>query len=110
MQRSELSRVVAIASRTESKAQAAATRLGIARAYGSYEQLLADPDVEAIYIPLPNHLHVPWTMRAAAAGKHVLCEKPIGLNTAQARELLAVREQHAVPLVKPSWCARIRSG
>ena len=96
MQNSQLSRVVAIASRTEERAQAAAARLGIERAYGSYEQLLADPDVEAIYIPLPNHLHVPWTLRAAEAGKHVLCEKPIALNAAQARELLPAREEHGV--------------
>ena len=62
-----------------------AAKLGIARAYGSYEELLADPEIDAIYNPLPNHLHVPWTIKAAEAGKHVLCEKPIGLDAAEAR-------------------------
>src|SRR5262249_10300251 len=110
--RSELARVVAIASRIEARAQDAATQLGIERAYGSYEQLLADPDIEAVYIPLPNHLHVEWTKRAAAAGKHVLCEKPIRLHAAQERELLAVREQYAVLIgeafmvrTHPQWLA-----
>ena len=120
MQHSQLARVSAIASRTEERAQAAATRLGIERAYGSYEQLLADPDVEAIYIPLPNHMHVPWTLRAAAAGKHVLCEKPIALNAAEARQLLTAREQHGVLIgeafmvrTHPQWLAvrdLVRSG
>ena len=83
------SEVVAIASRDLGKAQAAAKRLGIARAYGSYEELFADPDIDAIYNPLPNHLHVPMTVAAAKAGKHVLCEKPIALN---ARDAEALRE------------------
>jgi predicted dehydrogenase len=87
MQEGELSRVVAIASRSADKAHAAATALGIDRAYGSYEALLEDPDVEAIYNPLPNHLHVPWSIRAAQAGKHVLCEKPIGMSAHEALEL-----------------------
>ena len=60
-------------------------RLGIEKAYGSYDELLADPDVDAVYIPLPNHMHVPWSLRAIAAGKHVLCEKPIGLSVVEAR-------------------------
>ena len=90
MQRGERSVVLAIASRDLAKAQAAATELGIARAYGSYEELLADPEIEAIYNPLPNHLHVPWTIRAAEAGKHVLCEKPIALSASEARQLLDV--------------------
>src|SRR5919112_4976652 len=76
MQRGERTQVVAIASRNLDKARAAAKTLGIARSYGSYEELLADPEIEAIYNPLPNHLHVPWTLKAAEAGKHVLCEKP----------------------------------
>src|SRR3954463_9349530 len=96
IQRGSRSRVVAIASRELAKAQRAARELGIARAYGSYEELLADPDVEAIYNPLPNHLHVPWTIRAAEAGKHVLCEKPIALSADEARQLLDVRERTGV--------------
>lgn len=93
MMRSERSRVVAIASRDAAKAGAAARALGIPRAYGSYEALLADPDVEAIYNPLPNHLHVPWSIRAADAGKHVLCEKPIALSASEAAELRAARDR-----------------
>jgi len=85
--------VVAIASRTLDKAQAAAARRSIPRAYGSYEQLLADPDVDVIYNPLPNHLHVPWSIRAMEAGKHVLCEKPIALDAAEARQLIAAQER-----------------
>ena len=87
MQEGELSRVVAIASRSVDKARAAATALGIERAYDSYEALLEDPDVEAIYNPLPNHLHVPWSIRAVQAGKHVLCEKPIAMSAQEAIEL-----------------------
>jgi predicted dehydrogenase len=79
----------AIASRTPAAAAAAARALGIERAYGSYEELIADPDIEAIYNPLPNHLHVPVTLQAAAAGKHVLCEKPIALGAEEARALQA---------------------
>jgi predicted dehydrogenase len=85
--------VAAIASRDARKAEEAAKRLGIPRAYGSYEALLADPGIDAIYNPLPNHLHVPWTIRAAEAGKHVLCEKPIALNATEARMLLDVRDR-----------------
>src|SRR3974390_1672678 len=92
MQRGELSEVSAIASRDSDKAEAAARQLGIPKAYGSYEELLADPEIDAIYNPLPNHLHVPWSARAAEAGKHVLCEKPIGMNAGEAAELIAVRD------------------
>jgi len=77
----------AIASRSLSSAQDAARSLGIAKAYGSYEELLADPAIEAIYNPLPNHLHVPLTLQAAAAGKHVLCEKPVALSAGEAEQL-----------------------
>lgn len=91
MQRGELSAVTAIASRDAAKARAAAQSLGIEKAYGCYEELLADPDVDAIYNPLPNHLHVPWTAKALEAGKHVLCEKPLSLTVAEAESLLAVR-------------------
>ncbi len=84
MQRSRLSRVIAIASRSEEQAHATAAKLGIARAHGSYQALLDDPDVEAVYIPLPNHLHREWTVAAATAGKHVLCEKPLAATSAEA--------------------------
>lgn len=87
IQRSPSSTVLAIASRDGAKARAAADQLGIERAYGSYEELLADPDIDAIYNPLPNHLHVPMTLAAAKAGKHVLCEKPIALSAAEAEQL-----------------------
>ena len=89
MQKGERAEIVAIASRDGGKAKAAANALGIARAYGSYEELLADPDIEAVYNPLPNHLHVPWSLKALDAGKHVLCEKPIALTVAEAETLAA---------------------
>ncbi|WP_029040170.1 Gfo/Idh/MocA family protein [Cucumibacter marinus] len=88
IQKSELNVVTAIASRDGARAQAAAAQLGIARALDSYEDLLADPDIDVIYNPLPNHLHVPLTLSALEAGKHVLCEKPIALDADEARELL----------------------
>jgi len=87
IQASPSSQVLAIASRDAAKARAAADQLGIERAYGSYEDLFADPDIDAIYNPLPNHLHVPMTLAAARAGKHVLCEKPIALSAAEAEQL-----------------------
>jgi predicted dehydrogenase len=92
IQNSQSSEVVAIASRDPGKARAAAEKLGIGKAYGSYEELFADPDIDAIYNPLPNHLHVPMTLLAARAGKHVLCEKPIALSAAEAEELRQVPE------------------
>ena len=93
MQGGQWSEVTAIASRDPEKAKSAAAGLGIAKAYGSYDDLLADKDVDAIYNPLPNHLHVPWTIKAAEHGKHVLCEKPIALSADEARELMAVRDR-----------------
>jgi predicted dehydrogenase len=93
MQRGDVTEIAAIASRDMRKADAAARDLNIPKAYGSYEELLADPEIDAIYNPLPNHLHVPWSIRAAEAGKHVLCEKPIGLTAAEAAELIAARDR-----------------
>lgn len=98
MQLGQYSTVTAIASRDLAKAKAAAEELGIAKAYGSYEELLADPEVDAVYNPLPNQLHVPWTQKAAEAGKHVLCEKPLSLTVAEAKTLLEVREKTGVKI------------
>ncbi len=96
MQQGRFSTVAAIASRDLAKARATAKALGIPTAYGSYEELLADPDIDAIYNPLPNHLHVPLTIKAAEAGKHVLCEKPIAMSRAEAETLLAIRQRTGV--------------
>ena len=96
MQRGEWSEVAAIASRDLAKARQTARDLGIPKAYGSYDELLADPEIEAVYIPLPNHLHVPWSARSAEAGKHVLCEKPLALTAAEARQLLRVQARTRV--------------
>jgi len=94
MQKGELTEVVAIASRSAEKARAAAARLGIPNAHGSYEALLADPAVGVVYIPLPNDQHVPWSIRALEAGKHVLCEKPIALSAAEACTLAEAGRKH----------------
>jgi predicted dehydrogenase len=120
MQAGEWSDIAAIASRDLGKAENAAQTLGIPKAYGSYEALLADVQVEAIYNPLPNHLHVPWSIKAAEAGKHVLCEKPVSLNTAEAKTLLAARDRAGVEIgeafmvrTHPQWLRTrglIRSG
>jgi predicted dehydrogenase len=120
MQRGESSSVVAIASRDEAKARTAAQAFGSLKAYGSYEDLLADPEIDAIYNPLPNHLHVPWTIRAAEAGKHVLCEKPIALSGDEAQQLIEVRNRTGVLIQEafmvrshPQWIATrdiVRSG
>lgn len=120
MQRGSWCEVTAIASRDLNKAREAARQLGIPRAYASYEELLADPEIEAIYNPLPNHLHVKWSIAAARSGKHVLCEKPISLTVSEARQLLAVRDQTGVKMQEafmvrhhPQWIATrdlIRSG
>jgi predicted dehydrogenase len=98
MQQGELSEITAIASRDLAKAQKAASRLGIPKAYGSYEELLADPEIEIIYNPLPNHLHLTWSVKAAEAGKHVLCEKPIGLSVDEARKLRDARDRTGVKI------------
>ncbi len=93
-------RVVAIASRDRAKAQDAATRLEIAHAHDSYEALLADPEVDAVYNPLPNSLHAEWTERAAAAGKAVLCEKPLARDAAEAERMARACAEHGVPLME----------
>lgn len=100
IQQSRTNRVVAIASRDLDRAKEAASRLEIERAYGSYEELLADPDIDAVYIPLPNHLHAEWTIRAASAGKHVLCEKPIALTADEASRMVEACREAGVHLAE----------
>jgi predicted dehydrogenase len=120
MQKGQLTEIAAIASRDRARARQAADQLHIPRAFGSYEELLADPTIDAIYNPLPNHLHVPWSIKAAEAGKHVLCEKPISLSVDEARHLIEVRDKTKVKIgeafmvrTHPQWLrARelVRSG
>src|ERR1700745_2885393 len=98
MQQGEWSEISAIASRDLNKAKKAEKELGIPKAYGSYEEMLADPDIEAVYNPLPNQLHVPWSIKAAEAGKHVLCEKPISLTVDEAILLLKARDRTGVKI------------
>ena len=98
MQKGKWSEVAAIASRDFAKAEKAAKELGIPKACGSYEELIADKEIEAIYNPLPNHLHVPWSIKAAEAGKHVLCEKPIAQNAAEAETLRTARDRYKVKI------------
>ena len=93
MQQGKLSEIVAIASRTHESAREAAKNLKIPKAFGSYKDLLDDTSIDAVYIPLPNHMHVPWTIKALAANKHVLCEKPIALTATEAKELLKETEK-----------------
>jgi predicted dehydrogenase len=102
--------VVAIASRDANAASTVANQLGIRRAHGSYEALLADDDVDAVYIPLPNHLHAPWSLAAIEAGKHVLCEKPLALSVDDATEMATAARSAGVHLMEafmyrlhPSW-------
>jgi len=96
IKQSETGEVAAIASRELDKAKQTAEQLNIPTAYGSYEELLADPTIEAVYIPLPNHLHKEWVIRAAEAGKHVLCEKPLAINAEEAQEMLEACENAGV--------------
>lgn len=120
MQLGKYTNVTAIASRSKEKAEVAANSLGIEKAYGSYEELLLDPDVDCIYNPLPNSMHLEWTLKAMEAGKHVLCEKPIGLTVAEVEEMIRVRDKKGVKageafMVKsnPQWIEtreRVRRG
>jgi predicted dehydrogenase len=98
MQKGDWSEVAAVASRDRDRATNTAQALGIGKAYGSYDELLRDPAIEAVYNPLPNHLHAPWTIRAAEAGKHVLCEKPLALSVADAKRVLAARDRTGVKI------------
>lgn len=99
--------VVAVASRDATKAAAFANELGIARHYDSYDSMLAAPDIEAIYVPLPNGLHAEWSIRAMLAGKHVLCEKPLAASAASAREMFATARRHGVHVVEGyPYCAQ----
>jgi predicted dehydrogenase len=114
MQKGQLCDIVGIASRDRAKAQEAAGRLGIPKAYGSYEEMFADPEIEAVYNPLPNHLHVPVSIQAAEAGKHVLCEKPLGMDVADVLKLIAVRDRTGVVMgeafmvrTHPQWLKTI---
>lgn len=97
---SQRSQLLAVASRSQQAAQAYAAEWGIPRAYGSYEELLADPEIDVIYNPLPNHLHKEWSIRAARAGKHVLCEKPLGLSPAEVDEMAAVVQETGRQIVE----------
>lgn len=120
LQKGEFSTVKAIASRSAERARNAAAELGIDRAYGSYEELLADPEVDAIYNPLPNTMHLEWTVKAMEAGKHVLCEKPLVMTVAEAEEMIRTRDRAGVKageafMVKshPQWIdtrERVRRG
>ena len=112
IQRADRCRVVAIASRDGARAAEVAREAGIPKAHGSYDALLADPNVDAVYIPLPNHLHAEWTIAAARAGKHILCEKPLALTSADAERMIEVAEAEGVRLMEafmyrlhPSWVA-----
>jgi predicted dehydrogenase len=110
MQASETGHIVAIASRSLDKSVAWASRFKVQSAYGSYLELLADPKVEAVYVPLPNHMHVQWAAKALESGKHVLCEKPLALKAAEVDQLIALRDktglivqEAAMTLTCPRW-------
>ena len=108
--KSPLVQLRGIASRSKEKAAEAARELGIAKSYGSYEELLADKEIEAVYIPLPNHLHAEWVKKAADAGKHVLCEKPFAMNAQEAEQAIRHAERKGVLVMEafmyrfhPQW-------
>jgi predicted dehydrogenase len=112
MRSAKRAEVLGIASRDRGRADSTARQLGIPRAYGSYEELLGDPDIDAVYIPLPNHLHAQWAIAAARAGKHVLCEKPLAMSAADAQAIVDAGRQAGVVIMEafmyrqhPSWVA-----
>ena len=112
MQMADNCELHAIAGRNPEKAREFKTVFGFEKAYGCYEDLLADPDIEAVYIPLPNHLHCEWTIRALQAGKHVLCEKPLAVSEAEATRMFEAAEKSGVFLMEafaylhsPIWAA-----
>lgn len=100
LKESPLAEVIAVSSRTAENAQSCADDLGIPKAYEGYQTLLDDPQIEAVYNPLPNHLHKEWTIRAAEAGKHILCEKPLGLNPEECHEMIAAARDNGVQLME----------
>ncbi|MFO0961189.1 MAG: Gfo/Idh/MocA family oxidoreductase [Isosphaeraceae bacterium] len=111
LRRAEFGGAAAIASRDGATARAWASEFGIARSYGAYEEILADPNIDAVYIPLPNELHRPWTLAAAEAGKHVLCEKPLAIDTAEAEDMADYCSKHGVLLREAfMWRHQPRSG
>lgn len=100
LQASRLAEVVAVASRDEDRARQFAYEFAIPKAFGDYQALLDDPSIDAVYIPLPNHLHKPWAIKAAHAGKHILCEKPMGLNAKECEEMMAAAKENGVMLME----------
>ncbi len=112
MRAAKRAEVLGIASRDQRRGEAIARQLGIPRAYGSYEALLADPEIDAVYVPLPNHLHAQWAIAAARAGKHVLCEKPLAMTAAEAQAIVDAGRDAGVVIMEafmyrqhPSWVA-----
>ncbi|HKL21508.1 MAG TPA: Gfo/Idh/MocA family oxidoreductase, partial [Tichowtungia sp.] len=110
LKRSETVQMRGVASRSVERARAAAAEFGMSQGYGSYEELLADREIEAVYIPLPNHMHLEWIKKAADAGKHILCEKPLGLNAGEVEAAIAYTEKKGVLLMEafmyrlhPQW-------
>src|SRR5437867_3295956 len=100
IQASNTGRLLALASRDRDKARQWAAEFDVPQAYGDYEELLSDPDIQAVYIPLPNELHKPWTLKAADAGKHILCDKPLALNSLEAHEMVMECRRRGVALME----------
>lgn len=107
IQKSQTSEVLAVASRSSDKAKTCADKFSIPKAYGSYDALLADPDIDIVYNPMPNHMHVPWSIKAIEAGKHVLCEKPLGLSAKDIEPLLAVAKSNPQLRVMEAFMYRL---